>query len=71
PWSLSAGRTCRQPARIPPAAPIEQSDVATVRRLLEDGTFDLGSFRNRPELLAKASLYRTGGGKCLLDVGNS
>jgi transposase len=44
--------------RIPPAAHTYQSDVETVHRLIEDEFFDLESFRNRPEFLAKAATYQ-------------
>jgi transposase len=44
--------------RIPPAAPTYQSDVETVHRLIEDEFFDLETFRNRAEFMAKASLYQ-------------
>jgi transposase len=44
--------------RIPPAAHTYQSDVETVHRLIEDEFFDLESFLNRADFLAKASLYQ-------------
>jgi len=44
--------------RIPPAAHTYQSDVETVHRLIEDEFFDLESFQNRAEFLAKASVYQ-------------
>ncbi len=47
-----------QHERIPPAAPTYQSDVETVHRLIEDEFYDLESFRNRADFLAKASLYQ-------------
>lgn len=47
-----------QHERIPPAAHTYQSDVETVHRLIEDEFFDLETFRNRADFLAKASLYQ-------------
>ena len=47
-----------QHERIPPAAHTYQSDVETVHRLIEDEFFDLETFRNRQDFLAKASLYQ-------------
>jgi len=47
-----------QHQRIPPAAHTYQSDVETVHRLIEDEFFDLESFANRADFLAKASLYQ-------------
>ena len=47
-----------QHQRIPPAAHTYQSDVETVHRLIEDEFYDLETFRNRAEFLAKASLYQ-------------
>ena len=47
-----------QHERIPPAAHTYQSDVETVHRLIEDEFFDLESFSNRADFLAKASLYQ-------------
>jgi hypothetical protein len=47
-----------QHQRIPPAARTYQSDVETVHRLIEDGFFDLETFRNHTEFLAKASVYQ-------------
>lgn len=44
--------------RIPPAAHTYQSDVETVHRLIEDEFFDLETFRNRADFLAKVSLYQ-------------
>ncbi len=47
-----------QHERIPPAAHTFQSDVETVHRLIEDEFFDLETFQNRADFLAKASLYQ-------------
>jgi transposase len=47
-----------QHERIPPGAHTYQSDVETVHRLIEDEFYDLETFRNRAEFLAKASLYQ-------------
>ena len=47
-----------QHQRIPPAAHTFQSDVETVHRLIEDEFFDLETFKNRPDFIAKASLYQ-------------
>ena len=47
-----------QHERIPPAAHTYQSDVETVHRLIEDEFFDLETFKNRADFLAKASLYQ-------------
>lgn len=47
-----------QHERIPPAAHTFQSDVETVHRLIEDEFFDLETFKNRPDFMAKASLYQ-------------
>jgi hypothetical protein len=47
-----------QHERIPPAAHTYQSDVETVHRLIEDEFYDLETFRDRAEFLAKASLYQ-------------
>ncbi len=47
-----------QHERIPPAAHTFQSDVETVHRLIEDEFYDLETFHNRAEFLAKASLYQ-------------
>jgi transposase len=47
-----------QHERIPPGAHTYQSDVETVHRLIEDEFFDLESFRNRADFMAKASLYQ-------------
>jgi transposase len=47
-----------QHERIPPAAHTYQSDVETVHRLIEDEFFDLETFQNRADFLAKASLYQ-------------
>jgi len=44
--------------RIPPAAHTYQSDVETVHRLIEDEFFDLETFQNRADFLAKVSLYQ-------------
>ncbi len=47
-----------QHERIPPGAHTYQSDVETVHRLIEDEFFDLETFQNRADFLAKASLYQ-------------
>jgi transposase len=47
-----------QHQRIPPAAHTYQSDVETVHRLIEDEFFDLETFQNRADFMAKASLYQ-------------
>jgi transposase len=47
-----------QHERIPPAAHTYQSDVETVHRLIEDEFFDLETFQNRADFLAKVSLYQ-------------
>jgi len=47
-----------QHERIPPAAHTYQSDVETVHRLIEDEFYDLQTFRDRADFLAKASLYQ-------------
>jgi transposase len=47
-----------QHERIPPGAHTYQSDVETVHRLIEDEFYDLETFRDRAEFLAKASLYQ-------------
>ena len=47
-----------QHERIPPAAHTFQSDVETVHRLIEDEFFDLETFQNRADFLAKVSLYQ-------------
>ena len=44
--------------RIPPAAHTYQSDVETVHRLIEDEFFDLETFQDRSDFLAKATLYQ-------------
>jgi transposase len=47
-----------QHVRIPPAAHTYQSDVETVHRLEEDEFFDLESFQNRGDFLAKTHTYQ-------------
>ncbi len=47
-----------QHVRIPPAAHTYQSDVETVHRLIEDEFFDLETFANRGDFLAKAHTYQ-------------
>lgn len=47
-----------QHVRIPPAAHTYQSDVETVHRLEEDEFFDLETFSNRGEFLAKTHTYQ-------------
>jgi transposase len=47
-----------QHVRIPPAAHTFQSDVETVHRLVEDEFFDLESFADRGDFLAKAFTYQ-------------
>ncbi len=47
-----------QHERIPPGAHTYQSDVETVHRLIEDEFFDLETFSNRADFLAKVSLYQ-------------
>jgi transposase len=47
-----------QHLRIPPAAHTFQSDVETVHRLVEDEFFDLESFTDRADFLAKAFTYQ-------------
>ena len=47
-----------QHVRIPPAAHTFQSDVETVHRLVEDEFFDLESFSDRGDFLAKAFTYQ-------------
>jgi len=47
-----------QHERIPPAAHTYQSDVETVHRLIEDEFYDLETFPNRREFLAKACVYQ-------------
>jgi hypothetical protein len=44
--------------RIPPGAHTYQSDVETVHRLEEDEFFDLETFTNRAEFLAKVTTYQ-------------
>lgn len=47
-----------QHVRIPPAAHTYQSDVETVHRLVEDEFFDLETFADRSDFLAKAFTYQ-------------
>jgi len=47
-----------QHTRIPPAAHTYQSDVETVHRLVEDEFFDLETFANRGDFLAKTHNYQ-------------
>lgn len=47
-----------QHVRIPPAAHTYQSDVETVHRLVEDEFFDLETFLDRRDFLAKAFTYQ-------------
>jgi hypothetical protein len=47
-----------QHTRIPPAAHTYQSDVETVHRLVEDEFFDLETFANRGDFLAKTHTYQ-------------
>ena len=47
-----------QHVRIPPAAHTFQSEVETVHRLVEDEFFDLESFSDRGDFLAKAFTYQ-------------
>lgn len=47
-----------QHVRIPPAAHTFQSDVETVHRLVEDEFFDLETFADRSDFLAKAFTYQ-------------
>jgi|SRR5208337_4090798 len=47
-----------QHERIPPGAHTYQSAVETLHRLIEDEFFDLETFSNRADFLARASLYR-------------
>jgi transposase len=53
-----AALTPSQHTRIPPAAHTYQSDVETVHRLVEDEFFDLETFANRGDFLAKTHTYQ-------------
>jgi len=55
-FPAALGRSQHQ--RIPPAAHTYQSDVETVHRLIEDEFFDLESFSDRADFLAKATTYQ-------------
>jgi transposase len=58
PTGFPAALHSSQHQRIPPAAHTYQSDVETVHRLIEDEFFELETFADRADFLAKATTYQ-------------